>query len=135
VSTRGEGHASRKEKFLAFWSLRIGNDAAELRWAWANSLNLSYALNFVSLPCIFAGAWAHISLLVTFGVIVYIVQGCIFIVAVRRLRASNRAASIALGVRIGMRGTPGPPRSAVAYEKWRKKYGIPDDVPMAKSVD
>jgi hypothetical protein len=113
-----------RARFIAFWAPRLGDEGAALRWAWANTQNLAYVLNFVSLPCIFAGAWAHIPALVVVGILIYAVQGGLIVLMFRRLRAMHQAVSAAVGLQIGVRGTPGPPRPAAAYERWCKKYGV-----------
>jgi hypothetical protein len=113
-----------KAKFVGFWGPRLGDEAAAMRWSWANTLRLAYLLNFVSIPCFFVGVRAHIALLVIAGVAIYTGQGALLVLGGIRLKASNRAASNALGTRIGFGATPGPPRPAAAYESWCVKYNI-----------
>ena len=115
---------SRKVKFLAFWSPRIGGEAASLRWRWANSLNLAQVLLLVSLPCTCVGGWAHVPILVPIGIAIYLGQGAILVLASLRLKASNAAASRALGFKIGIGAVPGPPRPKDAYERWCEKHGV-----------
>jgi hypothetical protein len=118
------GRSASRAKFVAFWAPRLGDEGAALRWKWANTQNLAYLLNFVSLPCIFAGAWAHIPALVVVGILIYAVQGGLIVLMFRRLRAMNQAVGAAVGLPISFIGKPGPPRSTAAYERWCKKYGV-----------
>jgi hypothetical protein len=124
VATEPRRSSPSRVRFLAFWGPRLGDEAAVLRWSWAIRLNWAYGLNFVSLPCIFAGAWAHVPALILIGVVIYLAQGALIVLAAIRLRASNRAASSALGVRIGHGGIAGPPRSDAGYEAWCRKHGL-----------
>jgi hypothetical protein len=116
-----------KVRFVSFWGPRLGDEAAALRWSWAIRLNWAYGLNLASPPCIFVGAWAHVPALIPIGVVIYLAQGALIVLAATRLRASNRAASSALGVRIGRGGITGPPRSDAGYEAWCRKHGLRPD--------
>jgi hypothetical protein len=116
--------SAAKAKFVRFWGPRIGDEAAAMRWSWANTLRLAYLLNFVSIPCLFLGVRAHITFLVVTGVAIYVGEGALLVLGALRLKASNTVASNALGIRIGLGATPGPPRPAAAYERWCKKYDI-----------
>jgi hypothetical protein len=116
--------SASKAKFVGFWGPRIGDEAAAMRWSWANTLRLAYLLNFVSIPCFFVGVWAFATFLVVLGVAIYLGQGALLVLGAVRLKASNRIARDALGMRIGLGATPGPPRPDAAYERWCKKHNI-----------
>lgn len=62
--------------------------------------------------------------LAAIGIEIFVGQGVIMIYGSLRLRASNRAASRALGFKIGIGGVIGVPRGTEEYERWCVKHGV-----------
>ncbi len=114
-----------RQKYLDLWSPRLGRQAAQLRLQGVNAQSYAFGLYVVMIACGLAGVRAHIRLLDGVAIGAWVAECVVTIWMVRCYRASHKAASAALGLRIGMFKRNGPPRDTEAYKRWCEKHGLP----------
>lgn len=112
------------DKFLSVWEPRIGNEAARLRWRGSVLLLRGYALNFIWIPCVIAGAKIPSTALVVVGVIAGCTEAGHLVLGSLKLRAANKVAGRLLGIKLGFRHVNPPPRSRERYEEWCRRRGV-----------
>jgi hypothetical protein len=102
----------------------VGREAALLRWQASILLVMNFALTFIWIPCVIAGLKLASAPLVAAGVVLGSVAFGGWVLAGIKLRASNRAASRCLGLKLGFLRIAPPPRTTKHYEAWCRQYGI-----------
>jgi hypothetical protein len=110
------------ETFLRKWAPRVGPIAA--RWKWRNVIARMVAAlaNPIWFVAIVIGARTSNALIIAFGVSVAVVAGVAVVASVISLRAYLRAATKALGVKVGYGNSP--PKADRSYEGWCRLNGV-----------